>query len=317
MDKNDQTLSCGSEDEIVVSYTDERHIGGETPRLVEAAIKIGGEIDNRPRASQDVVVDPVIKARKNLVEATAFLELARIFQSMGLMQGAKEKSNEGLDRVGFVIRNSKTVPVALQQDAFKLKWELHLAADDFGSAMATCTTFNRLFPDSPFADQALMGIGKIRMDNKQYQDALLVFRQVLSLPKSQAKAEAAFRIAQATELQSGPEHKEAAVQQYKACAEHYPESEFAGAALAKLVDYYVETKDYSQANSLLEQVFQDHPDASFLDAMLLKWVLVAYRSGEVAKAYEKCSKLLLEYPESSYAAKAKQIMPQIEARIKK
>ena len=317
VDKNDQILTCGSDDEIVVTYTDERHIGGETPRLVEATLKIGGEIDNRPRASQDVVVDPVIKARKNLVEATAFLELARIFQSMGLMKGAKEKSNEGLDRVAYVIKTTKSVPVALQQDAFKLKWELHLAADDFASAMGTCTTFNKLFPESPFADQALMGIGKIRMDNKQYADALIVFRQVLSLPKSQAKAEAAFRIAQATEFQSGPEHKEAAVQQYKACAEHYPESEFAGAALAKLVDYYVETKDYSQANSLLEQVFQDHPDANFLDAMLLKWVLVAYRSGEVAKAYEKCSKLLLEYPESTYATKAKQIMPQIEARLKK
>jgi len=317
VDKNDQILTCGPDDEIVVSYTDELHIGGETPRVVESSLKIGGEIDNRPRASQDVVADPVIRARKNLVEATAFLELARIFQSMGLMKGAKEKSNEGLDRVEVVIRSTRTVPAALQQDAFKLKWELHLAADDFAAAMATCSTFNRLFPDSPFADQALMGIGKIRMDNKQYNDALIVFRQVLNLPKSQAKAEAAFRIAQATEFQSGPEHKEAAVQLYKACAEHYPESEFAGAALAKLVDYYVETKDFSQANSLLEQVFQDHPDASFLDAMLLKWVLVAYRSGDVAKAYEKCSKLLLEYPESSYAEKAKQIMPQIEARLKK
>ena len=317
VDKNDQILTCGSDDEIVVSYTDELHIGGATPRLVESNLKIGGEIDNRPRASQDVVADPIIKARKNLVEATAFLELARIFQSMGLMKGAKEKSNEGLDRVEFVIRATKAVPAALQQDAFKLKWELHLAADDFASAMATCSTFNRLFPDSPFADQALMGIGKIRMDNKQYKDALVVFRQVLSLPKSQAKAEAAFRIAQATEFESGPEHKEAAVQLYKACAEHYPDSEFAGASLAKLVDYYVESKDYSQANSLLEQVFQDHPDSGFLDAMLLKWVLVAYRSGDVAKAFEKCSKLLLEYPESSYAEKAKQIMPQIEARLKK
>ena len=317
VDQGDQILTCGSDDEIVVSYTDERHIGGETPRLVEAMLKIGGEIDNRPRASQDVVSDPVIKARKNLVEATAFLELARIFQSMGLMKGAKEKSNDGLARVEFVVRATKAVPSALQQDAFKLKWELHLAADDYASAMATCSTFNRLFPDSPFADQALMGIGKIRMDNKQYTDALIVFRQVLSLPKSQAKAEAAFRIAQATEFQSGPENEEAAVRQYKSCAEHYPDSEFAGAALAKLVDYYVKTKDYNQANSLLEQVFQDHPDASFLDAMLLKWVLVAYQSGDVAKAYEKCSKLLLEYPESSYATKAKQIMPQIEARLKK
>ena len=323
VDQSDQVLTCGSDDEIVVSYTDERHIGGETPRLVEAALKIGGEIDNRPRASQDVVADPVIKARKNLVEATAFLELARIYQSMGLIQnvglmaGAKAKADDGLKRVEFVIHANKAIPVALQQDAFKLKWELHLAAEDYESAMATCATFNRLFPDSPFADQALMGIGKIRMDNKQYKDALVVFNQVLKLPKSQAKAEAAFRIAQATELQSGPEHKEAAVQQYKSCAERYPDSEFAGASLAKLVDYYVDTKDYSQANSLLEQVFQDHPDASFLDAMLLKWVLVAYKSGDVAKAYEKCSKLLLEYPESSYATKAKQIMPQIEARLKK
>jgi len=317
-DQSDQTLTCALDDEIIISYTDARHISGESARTVEALLKVGGEIDNRPRASQDVVSDPVIKTRKNLVEATAFLELARIFQSMGLMAGAKEKSAEGLDRVAFVIRAQKSVPVALQQDAFKLKWELHLAADDFAAAMATCTAFNRLFPDSPFADQALMGIGKIRMDNKQYRQAIEVFMKVLQLPKSQAKAEAQFRIAEATEAQhAGTINTEPAVQQYKLCAERYPDSEFAGASLAKLVDYYIETKDFSQATSLLEQVFQDHPDSSFLDAMLLKWVLVAYKSGDVAKAYEKCSKLLMEYPESSYAEKAKQIMPQIEARLKK
>ncbi|MCG3148815.1 MAG: Outer membrane protein assembly factor BamD [Verrucomicrobiae bacterium] len=316
-DQGDQILTCALDDEIILTYTDDRHINGESPRTVEARLIVGGEIDNRPRASQDVVNDPVIKARKNLVEATAFLELARIFQSMGLMKGAKEKSVEGLDRVAFVIRSQRSVPVALQQDAFKLKWELHLAADDFAAAMATCNAFNRLFPDSPFADQALMGIGNIRLENKQYREAITVFSQVLQLPKSQAKAEAQFRIAEATEALAGTGRKDAAVQQYKICAERYPDSEFAGAALAKLVDYYIETKDFSQATSLLEQVFQDHPDAAFLDAMLLKWVLVAYRSGDVAKAYDKCAKLLMEYPESSYAEKAKQIMPQIEARLKK
>ena len=76
---------------------------------------------------------------------------------------------------------------------------------------------------------------------------------------------------------------EAAIQQYKVCAERYPESEFAGASLAKLVDYHVETKDYTQASDLLEQVFQDYPDAPFLDSMLLKWVLVAYRMGDFEK----------------------------------
>ena len=83
------------------------------------------------------------------------------------------------------------------------------------------------------------------------------------------------------------------------------------------MDYDLETKDYAQANQLLEQIFQDYPDAKFLDSMLLKWVLVAYRSGDFQKAYDKCSQLLFEYPESSYAAKAKQILPKVEARLKK
>ena len=64
-------------------------------------------------------------------------------------------------------------------------------------------------------------------------------------------------------------------------------------------------------------MFQDYPDASFLDSMLLKWVLVAYRSGDYTKAAEKCSQLLFEYPESPYAEKAKQIVPKIEAKQKK
>jgi TolA-binding protein len=220
-----------------------------------------------------------------------------------------------LERADFIIRTRAPIPTDLRQEAFKLKWELHLVADDYASAMATCNLFNRLYPDSPFADQALMGIAKVRLENKEYGEAIKVFQQILALPKSTAKAEAQFRIAEAIEQMSP--RRDAAIPAYKACAERFPDSPFAGAALAKLVDYHVETKDYAQANDLLEQIFQDYPDATFLDAMLLKWVLVAYRSGDVPKAYEKCSKLLFEYPESSFAEKAKQIMPQIEARLKK
>jgi len=71
-----------------------------------------------------------------------------------------------------------------------------------------------------------------------------------------------------------------------------------------------------EAGELLEQVFQDHPDAPFLDAMLLKWVLVAYSSGDYPKAREKCAQLLFEYPGSAYAEKARQVLPKIEARLK-
>jgi outer membrane protein assembly factor BamD (BamD/ComL family) len=50
--------------------------------------------------------------------------------------------------------------------------------------------------------------------------------------------------------------------------------------------------------------------------MLLKWVMVAYRAGNFQQAFDKCSQLLFEYPESSYAARARQILPKIEQRLK-
>jgi len=324
---SDDVLSCVEGDEIVASFVDEMHLGGAVPRTVQASVPAVGAIDNKPRASQDVVTDAVVKSKKNLVEATAYLELARIFKSMGLKKGAKQKTLDGLERVDFIIRTSSPIPGDLREEAFKTKWELHLAADDFESAMTACAIFNRLYPDSPLVDQALMGIADIHIDRKQYAEAMVVLQQILALPKSQAKAEAQFRIAQTTELQSKGRGKgssdpkkaaaarEASIQQYKLCAERYPDSEFAGRSLAKQVDYHLELGDTAQANELLSQVFQDHPDAEFLDSMLLKWVLVAYRAGDYRRAHEKCSQLLFEYPDSPYAAKAKQILPKLEAKL--
>lgn len=314
----DDILTCAVDDEIVVTYQDELSMAGSTPQTVTSIIRVVGEINNRPQASQDVVADPVVKARKNLVEATAFLELARIFKSMGLLDGAKKKAAEGLERVDFIVRTSRPIPSDLKQQAYKVKWELHMASDDYQSAMAVCGLFSRLYPDSPLVDEAMMGMAQIRLDSKNYAEAIGVLQKILALPKSQAKAEAQFRIAEATEaLKAGhPDGREAAVQQFKLCAERYPDSVFAGQSLAKLVDYHVDKKDFAQANELLEQIFQDHPDAAFLDAMLLKWVLVAYGAGDYAKARDKCARLLFEYPGSPYAEKAKQTLPKIEAQLK-
>ena len=83
------------------------------------------------------------------------------------------------------------------------------------------------------------------------------------------------------------------------------------------MDYYIETKEYAQADYLLEQIFQDYPDASFLDSMLLKWVLVASSSGDYQKASDKCAQLIFEYPESSYAETAKKFMPKIDEKLKR
>ncbi|MCX5661805.1 MAG: tetratricopeptide repeat protein [Planctomycetota bacterium] len=316
IDKSDAILTCAMNDEVVATYVDELHIGGEVPREITTKAIVASEIESRPHATQYVVGDPVISARKDLVEASAYLELGRIFKSMGLMKGAKEKADDGLRRVDAIIRTRSPLPPALIEEAFKAKWELELVKDDYNAAISTCEMFNRLYPESPFVDQALMGIAKVKVEAKDWKAAMDIYRRIISLPNSQIKAEAQFRIAEATEANGTP-GSEAAIAQYKLVAERYRDSQFAGPSLGKLVDYYIETRDYTQANDLLAQIFQDHPDAGFLDGMLLKWVLVSFRMGDFQKAHDKCEQLLFEYPESTFAERAKAILPRIDEKMKK
>jgi len=320
-DAGDALLTAVTGDEILVTYLDQRHIGGESPREVTASIIVAGEIENRPMATQYVVADPVVRAKKNAVEATAYLELGRIFKSMGLSKGAAERCDQGLVHTDNIIKSGESVPSTLTEDAFRLKWELQMVKEDFDGAIATCQLFHKLFPKSPIVDQALLGIGKVHLERKDFAKALQVFNQIIALPSSLAKAEAQFRIAETVEAQNQPAtgrpgNPAAAIPAYKLCAERYPDSQFAGASLGKLIDYYVETKDYAQAEDLLNQIFQDHPDAPFLDNMLLKWVIVAYRQGNFQRAHDKCTQLLFEYPESAFAAKAKELLPRIEEKVK-
>jgi outer membrane protein assembly factor BamD (BamD/ComL family) len=89
------------------------------------------------------------------------------------------------------------------------------------------------------------------------------------------------------------------------CANKYPESLYAGRSLDKISNYYITiAKDYRRAMELFEQVFQDYPDASFLDQILYKWVVAAHKNGDFELSAQKCDQLLAEYPGSESAAKA-------------
>jgi outer membrane protein assembly factor BamD (BamD/ComL family) len=324
VNNSDHVLSCMVNDEILVSYVDELHIGGTSPRVNSSQVTVAGEIDNHPRISQDHVADPTLRSRKDLVEASAYLELARIFKSMGLVKGAKLKAGEGLDRTKAVISIGSSIPLEIKQQALKTMWELQIASDDLRAAIETCSLFNKLYPESPMVDDALMGIAKARLDNREIPEAISVLQQILRLPKSQVKAEAQFLIADAIEKNIPPgstadevaKARESAIQNYKLCADRYPESEFAGMSLAKIIDWHVEQKNFAVAGDLLVQIFQDYPDAPFLDSMLLKWVLVSFSQGDYNKARDKCNQLLFEYPGSAYAEKARSVLPKIDAKLK-
>ena len=327
VDKADDQLACAIEDEIIATYVDKKHIAGDQPREVRARIIVAGEIDGRPMVTQNVVGDAVTKAKKELVEATAFLELTRIFRSMGLMKKASEKSQEGLDRVQDIIITKSPLPPSLKEEAFKIKWELYIEIEDYENAIATCALFSKLYPTSSYADDALMRIGIAKEETGSPDEAVKIFQRVLALPNSRARAEAQFRIAEsyfnraqkAAIKDQGAAAKglrAQAMKEYRVCADRFAQSEYAGKSLARLVDYYVETQDFAQADDLLGQVFQDYPDADFLDSMLLKWVIVCFKMGNYDKAYEKCMQLLFEYPDSDFAEQAKKIQPRLEARAK-
>ncbi len=322
---SDDVLSCNLGDELVATYLDERHIRGDVPEEILAKSQVFGEIQDGPVISQNVVGDAFVKAKKDLVESEAYLELARIFKSMGLREGAESKAEAGLERVEFTLTTPLLEGSPLRQQAFRLKWDLYLAQDDLTKAMATCKIFNELYPESPLVDQALMGIGKVFMERGDDEEAVKVFSQVLALPNAFSRPEAQFRIAEILEARAiaaalnddDPPDKEASVQAYKLCARRYPESPFAGRSLGKVIDHHIEAKEYVIADDLLEQVFLDYEDEPFLDSMLLKWVLVSYRMGNLEKAHNKCQELVIEHPGSEYAKKAQVILEKIETRLGK
>jgi len=318
-DPADDLLTCAVGDRIVATYVDELTVKGKGAVEMRDEMVVLDEMDARPRADQDVVSEAVIKTKKEIVEAEAYLEIARIFQSMGLKKGAMEKSDQGLDKVKFAIQTKAAIPTALREKALSIKWNLYLAQDDLAMAMGTCRAFSRLYPESPLVDDALMGIGKIFLKKKEYQDAIRVFREVTAMPSAHSRAEAQFLIAETTETMieedQGRRNEDAAIAAYKHCAQRFPDSEFAGPSLAKVVDYHIRTKDYAEADDLLAQIFLDYQDEDFLDRMLLKWVLVAFDRGDFAKAHEKCMQLMFEYPGTVYARKAQEQLPKIEARL--
>jgi TolA-binding protein len=102
---------------------------------------------------------------------------------------------------------------------------------------------------------------------------------------------------------------------YKKVADTYPDSPFAGEALDKIANYYIQVKDFDRAMELMQQVFQDYEDAPFLDRMLLKWVIAAYRAGKYPLAKEKLDELLSRYPNSAPAEKGREFAPVIEKRL--
>jgi len=325
-DTSDNILHCDELDELEVTYTDSVHLYGEAPRTTISRIKVSGSVNAGVTADQFVVFEAVLKARKNSVEAEALKGLGAIYKDMGLDDRAAQKADEALKKVNDIILDRDKITSDLLERAFQLKWESEILKDDFAAATATCQAFNRLYPQSVLADQALMALSQALAEKGDYTEAVASYKRVLALENPVSAAQAQFRIGEVlqkkVEEEFAGEHnskwtatglsKKSALQRamgpaiaaYRQTYQAYPESPYAASALSEVVRYYVDTEDFAQADDLLEQVFADFPDAPFLDEMLLVWAQVAFRMGDNSVAQTKLQQLIFDYPSSKHVAEA-------------
>lgn len=336
--KDDDTLTCDELDELRVAYTDKVHLYGEEPRENETRIKVSGSVNSGVTADQFVVFEALLKARKESVEAEALVGLGEIYKEMGLDSRAAQRAKESLDKVDPIIINRSKLPGDLVEKAFQLKWESELLQDNFSAATATCLAFNRLYPESVLADQALMTLGRGLTEKGEFQQAVDIYSQVLKLQNPISAAEAQFRIGEALQKQAEAASEAAdesnskwgaggiaaatslqqrmgpAIAAYRATYERYPESSFASEALGRVVRHYVDTENHAQAAALLESVFADYPDAVFLDEMLMLWSQVAYKMGDREMSKAKLRQLVFDYPSSKFVSDAQKKLIALEGK---
>ncbi len=320
-ERKGNVLTCEVGDEILVTYIDEEHAGGKSQRQVVATVKVAGELKVGADLTNPRPDDPALAANKNLVESQAYLEMARIFKSMGLSRQCSEKAAEGLTKTREVLREERKLPNSTLELAYRVTWDLYLAQGELGKAIAACRDYSLAFPNSGFADQALLGIAKALKAKHDYLQAAEVLNQILALPRGFSKAEAQYLLAVMAEEQGTTDQArkfamDKAIPLYRLTAERYPDSEFAGEALGKLVIYYRESRDFPQALDLLKQIFEDHRDKPWLDARLKDWVMVAWAMGDYQAALAKSQQLIEEYPSRPTAKWARENLARIEAKIK-
>ena len=334
-DADDDLLHCDELDELVVTYTDKVHVYGTEHRKSTARIKVTGSVNSGVSADQYVVFEAVLKARKSSVEAEALKGLGAIYKDMGLDERAQQRADEALGKLDPILLDRQKIPGDLVERAFQLKWECELLKDDFDAATATCMAFNRLYPQSVLADQALMTLSRGLAEKGEYLRAVDGYERVLRLENPISAAEAQFRIGEVLEAKAKADNKEGhgskwsntglgesalhramgpAIAAYRKTYQTYPESAFASDALGRVVRHYVDSEDYAQAASLLDQIFADFPDAGFLDEMLMLWAQVAYRMQDTEMAKAKLRQLVFEYPSSKHVAEARKKLVAMEAK---
>ena len=312
------------EDRLSAVYTDSCYLDGKTPveRTCEAMVLVGGSTE--PQSIMAHANEVTVQAKKLLLEAQLLYKWGSIFKDVGLESNAKSKADEGLARVEdvFDLMKHNSLERDVVESAYEVRWNLYLVKNRLDAAIATCRALVKKYPDTLLADRAFLQIAnanRLKDTDESRRSAIQVYNSIIQMENSPLKPEAQFRIGEIMEQNAKMSAKfgakpdySSAMLAFKRCADAYPNSSFAGEAIKKVIDYYISIRDYNRAQETLDRVFQDYPDAPWLDEMLLKWGVVCHRLGNRADAIAKFRRLLEEYPGGSSAKQAANFLKKLE-----
>ena len=291
-------------------------------RTSEVLVLVGGSTE--PQSIVSHAGEATVQAKKLLLEAQLLCKWGNIFKDVGLEANAAAKAEEGLARVEDIFSLMKRF--SLERDvvehAYEARWNLLLVKNKLDLAIKTCRALVKAYPDTLLADRAFMQIAdanRLKDTDDSRRTAIQVYNSILALPNSSLKAEAQFRIGEILEQNARIAAKtdqrpdfSSAMAAFKRCADTYPNSSYAGESIKRVIDYYISIRDYNRAQETLDRVFQDYPDAPWLDEMLLKWGVVCHRLGQRENAIEKFRRLLEEYPGGASAKRAADFLKKLE-----
>lgn len=315
-------------DRVTVRYKDQRHLIGDAVDIRSAQALIVPGSKSSLQADGTQLNDANLKVKKDLLQAEASLRLGEVYRDMGLEPHAQRRFDEALASCRRAAAATGVFDRQLHEETLYNLWKVYLAKGDLPAAEQACHTLQQEFPDSEYIGDSLLALGRAAEIAGDIPRAVQLYQQVASLPRGAIQApEALYRIGQAYEsqvnyLQKGKvmvntAARQQAINGYRRVFTTFPDSLFAGEALRKIGDWYIEDKNWNQAADFFSQILREHPDAGFIADVLFNLGVCQSERGEVKAAIATFSRLEREYPGYERMAKARGYRNTLEKRIPK
>ena len=336
--KGDLIIQAEMNDLIEVEYVDEVRVTGDTKETHKAEVVVVKGQLSIPIPYESVIRDASLRVKTEMQVSEALMHMGRIYKELGLKEQADAKFIEALKECGKVAREKGAYNRELLEKTQYLLWKIYFEKGDHQAAAQVCLNLLRNFPNSEFADDALMMMGNVAKEKEEYQSAISYYSRLLQVagarPKGKGKKketqvaksatsplapDAQYYIAECYELM-GDKNKsyfEKALMQYKKCAELYPMSNYAPKAITKIANFYYQMKDYARALEIYDKTLRDYADADFIDLILLNYGKCMVMMKDYSGAASKFQQVIEEHPESKYVKKAKKYLKYVLKKAKK